>query len=63
MEKELTRQGIPFQAEKKLSILYKGEALNPVYKPDLICYDGILVELRSLKSLRPGHYTLKSLIT
>ena len=56
MENELTRQGIPFEAEKKLSLLYKGEALEQVYKPDLICYGEILVELKSVKALRPEHY-------
>ena len=56
MEKELTRQGIPFEAEKKLSIQYKGESLEHTYKPDLICYNKILVELKSSKTLRPEHY-------
>ena len=56
MEKELAKQGIPFEAEKQLSILYKNEPLNQVYKPDLICYGEILVELKSVKALRPEHY-------
>ncbi|MDP6543091.1 MAG: GxxExxY protein [Phycisphaerae bacterium] len=56
MEKELTRQGIPFEAEKKLSILYKNEPLNQIYKPDLICYGEILVELKSVAALRREHY-------
>jgi GxxExxY protein len=56
MERELTRQGIPFQTEKKLSILYKNEPLEQVYKPDLICYGKILVELKSVKLLKPEHH-------
>ncbi|MDP6545298.1 MAG: GxxExxY protein [Phycisphaerae bacterium] len=56
MEKELTRQGIPVEAEKKLSILHKNEALDPIYKPDPICYGEILVELKSVVALRREHY-------
>ena len=55
MEKELGKQDIPFEPQKELSILYKGETLEQIYKPDMICYGEILVELKSVKSLRPEH--------
>jgi GxxExxY protein len=56
LEKELTKQGIPFEAQKDLTLVYKNEPLNHVYKPDLICYDEILVELKAVKKITPQHH-------
>ena len=55
MEKELTKQGIPFEAQKELSLLYKGEPLDQIYKPDLLCYGKIIVELKAVKTIAPEH--------
>ncbi|MDP6637516.1 MAG: GxxExxY protein [Phycisphaerae bacterium] len=55
MEKELIRRKIPFEAQKGLSLKYKGEALDQVYKPDLFCYDKIVVELKAVKKTTPEH--------
>ena len=55
MEKELTRQGIPFEAQKNLPLLYKGETLKQVYKPDIICYGEIVIELKAAKTATPEH--------
>ena len=56
MEKELGKQRIPFEAQKDLSLRYKDEPLNQAYKPDLICYDEILVELKAVKNTTPKHH-------
>ena len=55
MEKELTKQGIPFEAQKDLALRYKDEPLNQIYKPDLLCYGEIVVELKSVKTITPQH--------
>ena len=55
MEKELAKQGIPFEAQKDLSLSYKGEPLEQVYKPDLICYGEIVLELKSVSNITPRH--------
>ena len=34
---------------------YKGENLQQVYKPDLICYEQIIVELKAVKELGQEH--------
>ncbi|MBT3691662.1 MAG: GxxExxY protein, partial [Candidatus Marinimicrobia bacterium] len=34
LEKELTLQGIPFDAQKIVALNYKGQKLDKVYKPD-----------------------------
>lgn len=55
MEKELTTQGIPYEAQKQLQISFKGEPLEQVYIPDFVCYDQIVVELKAVKSIAPEH--------
>ena len=55
MEKELTIKEIPFIAQPELKLDYKGEPLNQTYKPDLICYDKIIIELKAVKEIAPEH--------
>jgi GxxExxY protein len=55
LEKELLLKGIPFVAQQELAIFYKGEALKQTYKPDLICYGKIIVELKALRELAGEH--------
>ena len=55
MEKEFAKSGIPFEAHKILQLRYKGEALSQVYKPDIICFGKIVVELKAVKELCNEH--------
>ena len=55
LEKELKRQGIPFQAQQEIQLAYKGEALKQTYKPDLICHGQIVVELKAVSEIAPAH--------
>ena len=55
LEKEMCSQGIPFVAQQELLLTYKGEPLEQTYKPDLICYDKIIVELKAVKEIAPEH--------
>jgi GxxExxY protein len=55
LEKELARRGIPFVAQYELNLVYKGEPLKQIYKPDLICFDSIIVELKALSSTTGEH--------
>ncbi|MDD3538518.1 MAG: GxxExxY protein [Eubacteriales bacterium] len=55
LEKELIKAGIPFVAQHELGLYYKGEALKQVYKPDLICFGKIIVELKAVKELCDEH--------
>ncbi|MBT3496801.1 MAG: GxxExxY protein, partial [Candidatus Marinimicrobia bacterium] len=48
LEKELTLQGIPFDAQKIVALNYKGQKLDKVYKPDFFCYDKIIVEIKAV---------------
>ncbi|WP_337186541.1 GxxExxY protein [Phenylobacterium sp.] len=52
---EFSRQGIPFRAAPRLRLSYKGIQLQQSYVPDFICFDEIIVELKALSILTPGH--------
>jgi GxxExxY protein len=55
LERELAMKGIPFEAQKRLSLSYKGDLLRQVYAPDLICHGKIIVELKTVKAILPEH--------
>ncbi len=55
LEMELAERGIPFEAQKELLLSYKGRPLKKTYRPDLICYGKIVVELKSVRALAPEH--------
>ena len=55
LEKELRLQRIPFIAQPKLQLVYKNAILEKTYKPDLICYDKIIVELKAVHELGNEH--------
>jgi GxxExxY protein len=55
LERELNRQGIPFQPQVQLALIYKSERLNQTYKPDFVCYGKIIVELKALKDIGDEH--------
>ena len=44
LEKELSTRKIPFVSQQELILTYKGEKLRQTYKPDLICFNKIIVE-------------------
>jgi GxxExxY protein len=52
---ELGLRGIPFESEKLITISYKGYLLERNYKADLVCYDKIVVELKSVEILKTEH--------
>ena len=55
MELELGFRRIPFVAQPRLELEYKGLRLNQSFLPDLICYDQIIVELKALAELKNEH--------
>ena len=55
LEIELGLQDIPFLAQKELSLEYKGKRLRQVYKPDFICFDKIIIELKAVSKLTDEH--------
>jgi GxxExxY protein len=55
LEKELTLRGIPFDTKKALRIYYKGEPIEKTYIPDFVCYDKIILELKTVEQLNNEH--------
>ena len=55
LEKELAVRNIPFIAQQELRLYYKGETLRQFYKPDLICFGKIIVELKAVSALSGEH--------
>lgn len=55
MEIELAKRNIPFEAQQKIQIQYKGINLNQYYIADLVCFDKIIVELKATSSILPEH--------
>lgn len=51
----MTLRAIPFTSQKEIGLSYKGAKLQQTYKPDLICYDKIIVELKAVKEIAGEH--------
>jgi len=51
LEREFRFRAIPYEREKELPVLYRGEPLNTFYKADFVCYGAVIVELKALKQL------------
>ncbi|WP_428357174.1 GxxExxY protein [Methyloprofundus sp.] len=55
LEKEFSSKSIPFVAQRKLNLFYKGEVLKQIYVPDFICHESIIVEIKALSKITPQH--------
>lgn len=55
LEIELGLQGIPFTVQQQLALSYKGHALKQVYKPDFICFEKVIIEIKAASSLTDEH--------
>jgi len=55
MQRELSQQMIPFEAQVDLRLEYKGNRLHQLYRPDFICFEKIIVELKAVRELSNEH--------
>ena len=55
LEIELGLRNISFQSKAVLEVSYKGQKLTTAYRPDLIVFGAIVVELKAVKTLSPEH--------
>jgi GxxExxY protein len=53
LEIELAKCGIPFYAQKKLTLVYNERVLKQTYVPDFICYDKIVLEIKAVSRTTP----------
>lgn len=55
LEIELSKRHIPFTAQAKIQIQYKDVPMEHFYVADFVCYDKIIVELKSVSTILPEH--------
>jgi GxxExxY protein len=53
--REFSSRSIPFQNQPELPIFYKGEPVNLTFKPDFVCYDKIILELKTVHEIKDEH--------
>ncbi len=53
---EFNNQGIPHRSQQEIDIYYKEKLLNKKYISDFICYNQIIVELKTVEKLKSEHY-------
>ena len=49
LAKEFTKENIPYERQVKLNIFYEEQQLSKFYKADFICYDKIILEIKTVK--------------
>lgn len=52
---EFRQRRIPFIEQPELQLSYKDVVLKQRYKPDFICFNQIIIELKAVKSLQEEH--------
>jgi len=55
LEIELGLQGIPFEAQKSLTLVYKGLTLKKTYVADFICFEKVIVEIKAVSNIIDEH--------
>ncbi len=55
LEIELADRNIPFVSEPRLEVSYKTHILKKHFKPDMIAYQKIIIELKAVKEINEAH--------
>ncbi len=55
LERTFKKQGIPYEREKPLKIMFDGEPLTKEYIADFVCYGKIIVELKAVAKITSEH--------
>src|SRR5262249_45617410 len=55
IEIELALRKMPFLTKRELEVFYKGHKLTTCYKPDLVVFGAIVVELKAVTELLSEH--------
>jgi len=51
LEKEFQFRKIPYERERELPVLYRGQPLKAFYKADFVCFESVIVELKALQQI------------
>ena len=57
LEIELARRNIPFTSQCKTVVFYKGQPLENFYKPDFVCFDQVVAEIKACHRLAGNEYS------
>lgn len=55
LEVEFRLRNIPYEREKAIQIVYKGEPLGEPYRADFVCYGEVIIELKSVSEILDVH--------
>lgn len=55
LDLEFEYKQIPYQAQPELSLFYRNKKLNKIYRPDFICFQKIIVEIKAVDKLIDEH--------
>ena len=55
LEVEFRLRNIPYEREKAIQIVYKGEPLGDPYRADFVCYGKVIIELKSVSEILDVH--------
>jgi len=55
LEIEFGHQKIPYSSQRELKLAYRSIELKQRYKPDFICFDQIIVEIKATSQLLKEH--------
>lgn len=55
LEIEFELQKIPFISQPEIHLYYKERTLEQFFKPDFICFNKIIVEIKSVSNLTDAH--------
>jgi GxxExxY protein len=55
MGRELALRGVAYREQVQLAVEYKGERFESAYRLDMLVYDKIVVELKSVEVILPVH--------
>jgi GxxExxY protein len=53
--REFGLRRIPYKAQVELRLSYKEEPLLQTFRPDFVCYDNIIVEIKALREIDNEH--------
>ncbi len=57
LEKEFINLSLPYFRNQKLHVFYNGEKLQKYFIADFVCFDSIIVELKSASFLHPDNHS------
>lgn len=51
LEREFIKEGIPYEKEQKIKVLFEGEHLDKYFRVDFFCYGQIILEIKAVAML------------